>query len=314
MGVRFFGKKVHLLFLVFLLFSFLSLVFFNVAVLLKNLHGVSFLVTFVLSFNFVVVFFLVIYLFRLGIGGSFRGLGVSLFFLSFLVVAELVFANFDVTFGLVLHVVIMLLAVLSPFYLSKKSVGVAQAFLLVSLLRLVNVGLPLEGISVYYQFLIIYSLLLLSLAVYLYRLDFRLFDLGIRSGGFVGFVFFGVLLGVLLGFTEYTVLGVTRVFPTFFLASLSVFFILGLVEELIFRGVLLKSMIHVDPFFAILFSSVAFAVMHSVWVEPLEYVFTFYAGFVLAVVYYKTDSLIWPITTHVVINFLLFQVIPFRLL
>ncbi|MFQ5976131.1 MAG: lysostaphin resistance A-like protein [Candidatus Hydrothermarchaeales archaeon] len=239
---------------------------------------------------------------------------VPIFFLSIIIIAELVFANVNITYGLIIHLLTIFLALFSPFILKSKEADLAQAFILVSLLRLINVGMPLEGISIYYQFLVIYSLLMLSIAVYLYSKGIGLYDLGIRSKSFKVFLMFGILIGILFGFTEYTILGVTKVFPSFFLASLSVFFILGLVEELIFRGVMISSLKMVDPFSAILLSSIAFGVMHSVWLEPLEYFFTFYAGLVLALIYYKTESLTIPVVTHIVINFILFQAIPFKIL
>jgi hypothetical protein len=96
-------------------------------------------------------------------------------------------------------------------------------------------------------------------------------------------------------------------------ASFFALFLLGLTEELIFRGILQRSIEKVDPFFAIVLSALAFGAMHSVWVKPLEYVFTTYVGIILAVIYYRTRSLAIPVATHTVINFVLFQIIPYKL-
>jgi membrane protease YdiL (CAAX protease family) len=51
--------------------------------------------------------------------------------------------------------------------------------------------------------------------------------------------------------------------------------------------------------------------MHSIWLDATEYLFTFYVGLVLGVIYLKTRSLICPIAVHTVVNFTLFQMIPF---
>lgn len=311
-SIRISRKNFRFVFTVFFIVSYLILVS-GLGVFLHNQYGVSYLMTFVLSLNLGVIGVVVYFLRSLGIK-SYKRLRVPLFFLALIMAAELIFAYVDATQGLAFHILIALIALMSPFYLDKEGADIAHAFILVSLLRLINVGIPLEGISIYYQFLIIYSLLLLSITVYFFKQGIRLFDLGIRSGGVKMGVALGVSLGILLGFTEYSVLGVSKVFPTFFFASLSVFFILGLVEELIFRAVLINSMSSIDPFFALLLSSVAFGVMHSVWIKPLEYFFTFYAGLILAVIYYKTKSLVAPVVAHTVINFVLFQMIPFRIL
>ncbi|NOZ76414.1 MAG: CPBP family intramembrane metalloprotease [Euryarchaeota archaeon] len=234
-----------------------------------------------------------------------------LFFLA-VAAAEGVFSYVNSNYGVLLHMGVVTCALVAGRYLDEADTRVVHAFILVSLLRIVNAALPLEGIYIYYQFLVIYSILLLSLALYIHRHGMSLAELGIKAprGRLVGL---GILLGVLFGFSEHVVIGQAAIMPRFLWASIFVFFLLGTVEELIFRGALQTALEDVNPLFAILLSSAVFSTMHSIWVRPMEYLYTFYVGVVLALIFHRTRNLDCPIVAHTVINFVLFQVIPFKL-
>jgi membrane protease YdiL (CAAX protease family) len=289
-----------------------------VAVLLSGLGfvlslvaGLSALQTVVLVLNAPIIVYLVSSLSGMRRGASRRMAAPLLFFLA-IAIAESVFAYFSANLGVIIHIGVVVAAIVSSVYLGSEDSRIVHAFILVSLLRIVNVALPLQGIYIYYQFLVIYSLLLVSAVFYMHAHGLGLVDVGLnRLRG--SWLLAGSGLGVLYGFSEYSVIGLSNVIPRFLLASFFVFFLLGTVEEIIFRGILQTSLKEIDPLFAILLSAVVFGTMHSIWVKPFEYVFTFYVGAVLALIYHKTGSLSMPIATHTVINFVLFQVIPFKL-
>ncbi len=266
--------------------------------------------TLILGINIAIILFVLSGLIGVERGLSKRMIAPFSFFL-FIASAEMVFTYINPNRGALIHLGVITAALFSSTYLRQEDAKIIHAFILVSLLRIVNVALPLQGISIFYQYLLIYSLLLVSAVFYMYSHGLRLSDVGIKKTHLL-WVVVGVVLGVVYGYSEYIVIGVAPVFPRFIIASFFVFLLLGIVEELIFRGVLQSSLAGINPLFAILLSSLVFATMHSIWIEPFEYVFTFYVGVVLAFVYHKTGSLAMPVATHIVINIVLFQVIPFK--
>ena len=74
----------------------------------------------------------------------------------------------------------------------------------------------------------------------------------------------------------------------------------AVVEELLFRGVIFKSLKKYGPLLAILLSSLLFAMYH---LNPMQLVYQFVMGVVFSVVYLKTNNLLYPIILHFVNNF-----------
>ncbi|MFP3593938.1 CPBP family intramembrane glutamic endopeptidase [Chryseobacterium sp. SIMBA_038] len=68
-------------------------------------------------------------------------------------------------------------------------------------------------------------------------------------------------------------------------------------EEIIFRGIIQKGLMNkgVEPWKAILFSSIIFGVVHA---NPWQFVGAVLLGCVLGLVYYKTKSLLLPMLLH----------------
>jgi hypothetical protein len=267
--------------------------------------------TIVLVLNLPIFLYLAKSLYSIELKTSRRMVLPILFFLA-VALAETVFSYMSSGYGVLLHMAVVTSALLAGHYLKEEDTRIVHAFIPVSLLRIVNAALPLGGIYIYYQYLVIYTIILFSLSLYIHRHGMALEELGIRLSG-IRPVILGTFLGVLYGLSEHAVIGPAAVFPDFTLASLFVFFLLGTVEELIFRGTLQTVLKDINPLFAILLSSAVFAAMHSIWLRPFEYFYTFYVGAVLALIFHRTRSLEIPIVTHTVINFVLFQVIPFML-
>lgn len=68
-------------------------------------------------------------------------------------------------------------------------------------------------------------------------------------------------------------------------------------EEIIFRGIIQKGLMNkgIEPWKAILFSSIIFGVVHA---NPWQFVGAVLLGCVLGLVYYKTKSLLLPMLLH----------------
>lgn len=76
-----------------------------------------------------------------------------------------------------------------------------------------------------------------------------------------------------------------------------------LLEEILFRGIILKAMLNkaIDPKKAIFFSALIFGAIHG---YPWQFLGAFLLGLVLGLVYWKTKSLLMPILLHSFNNFI----------
>lgn len=83
---------------------------------------------------------------------------------------------------------------------------------------------------------------------------------------------------------------------------LSVVVLGPIVEELVFRGLIYNYVDEIGSLSAtFLVSGIAFGIWHG---EPVQSVYTAWMGIVLALVYYRTNSILYPIFIHVLNNFL----------
>ena len=74
----------------------------------------------------------------------------------------------------------------------------------------------------------------------------------------------------------------------------------AVVEEIIFRGAILRGLMRYGPATAVILSSVLFSLVHM---NPLQTVYQFALGIVLALVVLKTGKLIYAIILHFINNF-----------
>jgi membrane protease YdiL (CAAX protease family) len=88
-------------------------------------------------------------------------------------------------------------------------------------------------------------------------------------------------------------------------------FIVGLIEELIFRGIIQTRLEEfLGPAGGVLLASLLFGVMHSSYGTFYEIVYTFLAGGILGYFFYRTKSLPLVVMIHGFINIFLFGIIP----
>ncbi len=88
--------------------------------------------------------------------------------------------------------------------------------------------------------------------------------------------------------------------PTNYMISLiSLAVIPAVCEELIFRGVIVNSLKHKGHLFAIIFSSIMFSLFHF---SPSQLIYPICFGLILAIVYLRTNNILFPILLHFINN------------
>lgn len=233
--------------------------------------------------------------------------------------------------AITVHLLNVLLCVMAPFLL-KTDPAIWQAFSLVSMLRVLNLGMPTFDTLTIYWLPLIYGPVILVAFLMLRDETFDWKDYLLKAKKFldvrpkldgwkVWYLPAAILLALVLANIEFKVLSMSiddlRMIPSLDIEYLIALFVvmvffIGLGEELIFRYVLqtrLEGVLGVMG--AIMIASVAFAAMHSGYESGPYIAYVFLVSFLLGSLYYKTKSLAFVTLLHGLLNFLLFSFLPF---
>ena len=185
------------------------------------------------------------------------------------------------------------------------------------LIRLMSLSLPLQGFPLIYWYALIGApLFLAAFLVYRFvrsgpanfRLNWRGFPLQILVG----------LTGLALGYLEYRILSPAPLIASLtwqlvWLPALILFFFTGLLEEIIFRGLIQRSATASLGRYGMLYSALWFAVLHLGYHSLLDVIFVFSVAILFGWVVARTGSLLGVTIAHGLTNISLYLVIPFLL-
>lgn len=210
------------------------------------------------------------------------------------------------------HIVTLLVCVFAPLRFDDAT-PVLQAFALVPVFRLVNLGMPVFFRLTIYWFPLMYGPLIPT--VYLVgRAREPSLDLGWKPALVALPV--AIPISAVLAVIEFQILQPEALIPAWtpsqvVLISVVMIGFVGFVEELLFRGVLQRILQQqIGRWMGLLLASGVFGLMHSGYSVPAELVFGASIGFVLGLVYDWTDSIALITILHGVLNVFLFAVIP----
>lgn len=213
----------------------------------------------------------------------------------------------------------LLLIILSLSIIASKKLEtrkVYQALILLPVLRLVNLSMPIFFEANIYSFVLMYlpmTIPITIVSVYQEIPKEGKMDLLRKMGLYLPF---SLLAGLIFAEAEYLIVQTRPLIPdlSFFnLLQLTIImiFIVGLIEELIFRGIIQTRLEEfLGPAGGVLLASLLFGVMHSSYGTFYEIVYTFLAGGILGYFFYRTKSLPLVVMIHGFINIFLFGIIP----
>jgi len=191
-----------------------------------------------------------------------------------------------------------------------------QALLLLTIFRLVNFSMPVFFENNLYSFVFIYAPLAIpiTLATVHQKMEYeRKRDTLKRIWIYLPL---SILAGLVFGQVEYTLIGVRELIPDLSPTNLLILiiimvFIVGLIEELIFRSILQTSLEEfLGSAWGIFLSSLLFGIMHSAYGTPYEMAYTFLLGSFLGYLFYRTRSLPLVVMIHGSVNIFLFGIFP----
>lgn len=233
--------------------------------------------------------------------------------------------------SIIVHLLNIMICVMTPILLKENPI-IWQAFSLVSMLRILNLGMPkfasmtLYWIPMVYAPVILVAFLLIrdeSFGARDYLRDLKkFFSTFSKAPGWKSYYLpIALVFSLLLANIEFKILSLTisdlRMIPDLSLGNLVLLFVVmvffvGLGEELIFRYVLQARLVGVlGAPMAIIVASLAFAAMHSGYQSIIYMVYVLMVAVILGVIFHKTKSLAFVTLIHGSLNFFLFSLLPF---
>lgn len=251
--------------------------------------------------------------------------------IAMIIIGEVFLYIGNVEACIIVHLLNIMLCVMAPIVL-KENIILWQAFMLVSMLRVLNLGMPvfftttILWIPLVYAPVILIGFLLvrdesLSWKDYLFKAR-KFFEVRWEPSGWkLWYLPIGLLAAVLLANLEFIVLSWTipdlRMIPELTVDNLALLFVVmvffvGLGEEFVFRYILQARLEGAaGTVVAILITSMLFAVMHSGYHSMVYMGYVFLVSVFLGLLYFKTKSLAMVTLIHGSLNFFLFSFLPF---
>jgi len=219
-------------------------------------------------------------------------------------------------YSLVAHFLTLLITLFAPLRYGDET-AVFRALALVPVFRLVNLGMPVFFELTIYWFPLIYGPFIPGL--YLLARNFRPIgpELRMRRATLL-FLPLALPLSAMLGAMEYSIIQPPALIPSWTVGNLLLITIVmigfvGLVEELLFRGILQRTLERrLGRWSGLFIASALFGLMHSGYGVPMEVFFAGAIGFVFGLIYDWTDSLALITVLHGILNVFLFAVLPFQ--
>ena len=234
------------------------------------------------------------------------------------VLAELLVTLTEPRLGMLAHC-LLLLALL---FQSVRTARPAERTLLVALtlvplIRVLSLALPLAGLPLLYWYLITGVPLFVAVFVAGRALGFSWPALGLNLRRWPLQLLVG-LSGLAFGAAEYMILRPEPLAPALTWAdvwwpALILLVMTGLLEELIFRGLLQRAARRALGRGALAYVALIFAALHIGYRSPLHLLFILSVGVYLGWVVQRTGSLLGAVLAHGLTNVALFLVIPFLL-
>ncbi len=224
-------------------------------------------------------------------------------------------------YGLTMHsLTLVILCSHAPLVrrLSPESAKLAICLVPIPLIRIVSITSPLVEFTLLEWFLVISMILFSSIIASMIFLGTDLEEYGfvLPQRRHLGLEIGVVFLGLVFGYMEYQILKPNNMIEEFSVPGLAaplvaLYFGTGLLEELLFRGIIQKHAIDAfNKWVGVIFTTLIFMIMHTGWESFLDVIFVGAVGFFFSLVVLRTGSLIGVSFSHAITNLSLFILTP----
>ena len=219
--------------------------------------------------------------------------------------------------AIIMHALILLWLSFSTMFIRNEEIQKTyQAFILLPILRLVDLSMPLFYEEKLYNLIFIYGLMTIPVIIAATNQGFTGSQLGITFKKIGIYIPFSIVLGLLLGTVEYLIVGKNPLINDLSILNLLgltmiMIFLVSPVEEMIFRSILQNRLeIVLGSWKALIITSILFGLMHSGYGNIIEIFYISFVGALLGFLFYRTRSLPLVALIHGFINVFFFGIIP----
>lgn len=239
-----------------------------------------------------------------------------LLYLQLLTLAELLTTLVEPVSGLTLHGIVLVALIMHGAL--EQNIHHRRFLLTISLgplIRLLSLSLPLAGRPLVDWYFGVGALLFVGAIVTTRLIDFDFRRIGFRWGKPFNQIMFG-FIGIGLGWLEYVILRPEPLVEEFtleaiWLPALILTVFTGLLEEMIFRGLIQEASLASYGRFGITYGALLFAVLHVGYGSFFDVVFVFAVAMLFGIYVQKTGSIFGVTLAHSWTNITLFLVFPF---
>ncbi|WP_440953432.1 lysostaphin resistance A-like protein [Methanococcoides sp. FTZ1] len=198
----------------------------------------------------------------------------------------------------------------------RKQQHIIYAFILLSLLRILNMSMPVFFETTLYSLVFNYVPLTIPIYVLVKGQNLTLSDFGINRNIRYYDLPLILIASIVIAAGEFLILRPNNLIPDLSLQNLiklTIVMILyvGLIEELIFRPILQTWLEEiVGKYQGLILAAIIFAVMHSGYGTPYEIFFAGFAGLIIGTIYLIRRNLILVALTNGCTNIMLFGIMP----
>lgn len=243
---------------------------------------------------------------------------VSLIYLAFLVLAEVVTTVGEPPWGMLLHGMILVALVLhGSLYGQSREQSFLLSLSFAPLIRLVSFTTPLSSFPPLYWYAIVGLPLFLAAYTLIRITGLKRPQVGLKLGSFFPQLLIA-LSGVALGYIEYLILRPDPLVTEFsweaiLVPALILLVFTGFLEELIFRGVFQYIALRHLGRWGFYYVAVVFAVLHIGYQSVVDVVFVFLVALLFGFAVRRTGSLLGVTIAHGLTNIGLYLIFPFIL-
>ncbi|KGK98131.1 CAAX protease [Methanococcoides methylutens] len=234
-----------------------------------------------------------------------------------IIIAEMSLFSGMTKFTIWTHLILLTMLTLSTMIFNDKNrQHIAYAFILLSLLRILNLSMPVFFEMTLHSYVFIYATLAIPIYILVKDQNISLSHLGINKNIRYYDLPLVLIASIVIAAGEFFIIKPGYLIPDISLLnllkiSIIMIFFVGLIEELVFRSILqtkLEEMI--GKYQGLVLATILFAVMHSGYGTPYEIAFSGFAGFVLGTMYLIRRNLFLVTMTQGFVNILLFGLLP----
>lgn len=242
---------------------------------------------------------------------------VLICYIMVVIFSELMITYHWTSGGIILQVFLITgLVISSTLTKSTKFSYLLQAMILLPLIRIMGLSIPVIELEPLYWLTIMAIPIMVAIWILMQSQHISKETVGLNIGNLPLQLLVG-LTGIGFGFVEYLILRPTALIPNLdpiniIFASLIAIISTGLMEELIFRGIIQRNAENImGKIWGIIFTSILFTSFNISWNSPIDIIFIFAVSLCYGYIFQKTRSILGVSISHGICNAVLFIILPF---